>query len=47
MMKLRLLMGGVRNLTITGERYVPSGTVMTVRRDLTIAPGACFDAFTL
>jgi hypothetical protein len=39
--------GKYRNLTITGERYVPSGTVLKVRRDLTIAPGSCLDAFTL
>jgi hypothetical protein len=39
--------GSYGNLTITGNRYVASGTTLTVRRNLTIAPGACLDAFTL
>jgi hypothetical protein len=33
--------------TITGNRYVPAGTTLNVTGNLTIAPGACLDAFTL
>jgi hypothetical protein len=39
--------GNYKNLTITGDQYVPDGTTLNVSRNLTIAPGACFDAFTL
>jgi hypothetical protein len=39
--------GTYRDLTITGARYVASGTVLKVRRNLTIARGSCLDAFTL
>jgi hypothetical protein len=39
--------GSYGNLTITGNHYVASGTTLTVRGNLTIAPGACLDAFTL
>ncbi len=39
--------GTYGNLTITGNRYVASGTTLTVRGNLTIANGACLDAFTL
>ena len=39
--------GNYKNLTITGNQYVPDGTTLNVSRNLTIAPGACFDAFTL
>ena len=39
--------GSYRNLTITGNRYVASGTTLTVSHNLTIARGACLDAFTL
>lgn len=35
------------NLTITGNTYVAGGTTLTVRGNLTLAPGACLDAFTL
>lgn len=39
--------GSYGNLTITGNRYVAKNTTLTVSRNLTIAPGACLDAFTL
>ena len=39
--------GTYGNLTITGNEYVPSGELLTVRNDLSIAPGACLDAFTM
>jgi hypothetical protein len=43
--------GTHRNLTITGQDYVATtpnaGTGLTVRGNLTIAPGACLDAFSL
>jgi|HubBroStandDraft_6_1064221.scaffolds.fasta_scaffold56162_3 hypothetical protein len=35
------------DLTITGNEYVKSGTNLTVLGNLTVAPGACLDAFTL
>lgn len=35
------------NLTITGNVFVADGTTLDVRGNLTIAPGACLDAFTL
>jgi hypothetical protein len=34
------------NLTVTGNAYVPDGTTLSVGGNLTIAPGACLDAFT-
>ncbi len=39
--------GSYGTLVIRGDRYVPSGATLRVRRDLVIAPGACLDAFTL
>ena len=33
--------------TISGNRYVPDGRTLTVYGSLTLAPGACLDAFTL
>jgi len=39
--------GSYGNLTITGNRYVASGTTLTVSGNLTLAPGACLDAFTV
>jgi hypothetical protein len=35
------------SLTIRGNRYVAAGTTLNVTQNLTIAPGACLDAFTL
>ena len=35
------------NLTIRGNAYVADGTTLTVNGSLTLAPGACLDAFTL
>jgi hypothetical protein len=37
----------VGNLTITGDAYVPAGSTLTVRGNLTLAAGSCFDAFTV
>jgi hypothetical protein len=39
--------GSYGNLVITGNRYVAADTTLTVNGNLTIAPGACLDAFTL
>jgi hypothetical protein len=39
--------GNYRNLTVTGNAYVASGTTLNVRGDLALARGACLDAFTL
>ena len=39
--------GSYGNLTISGNRYVKSGTTLNVHGNLTIAPGACLDAFTM
>lgn len=39
--------GKYGNLKIKGNRYVASGTTLRVRGNLTIARGACLDAFTL
>ncbi len=39
--------GRYDNLRITGNRYVPGGTTLKVRGNLTIARRACLDAFTL
>lgn len=39
--------GNYLNLRITGNQYVPSGSTLTVRGNLTVANGACLDAFTL
>lgn len=41
------LSGTVGNLTITGNSYVPAGSTLTVRGNLTLSPGSCFDAFTV
>src|SRR5579884_469171 len=35
------------NVTISGNAYVPAGSTLTVNGNLTLAPGACLDAFTL
>jgi len=35
------------NFMITGNAYVPAGSSLTVNGNLTLAPGACLDAFTL
>ena len=37
--------GNYGNLTITGNRYVEFGQSLTVAGNLTIAPGACLEAF--
>ena len=37
--------GNYGNLTITGNRYVEFGQSLTVTGNLTIAPGACLEAF--
>ncbi len=34
-----------RSLTLTGNNYVAAGTNLTVRGNLTIAPGGCLDAY--
>jgi hypothetical protein len=39
--------GNYGNLTISGNAYVAARTTLSVSGDLTIAPGACLDAFTL
>lgn len=39
--------GTYGNLTITGNRYVAAGTSLTVHGNLTVARGACLDAFTM
>lgn len=39
--------GHYRNLRITGNSYVPSGTTLRVTGNVTISRGACLDAFTL
>ena len=39
--------GTFGNLVITGNRYVPSGRTLTTWGTLTVAPGACLDAFTM
>jgi hypothetical protein len=39
--------GTYNNLWITGNKYVADFTMLKVRHNLTIAPGACLDAFTL
>ena len=39
--------GSYGNLVITGNDYVAAGTTLSVSGNLTIAPGACLDAFTL
>jgi hypothetical protein len=41
------LEGSYGNLTITGNAYVAAGTSLSVRGNLTLAPGACLDAFSL
>jgi hypothetical protein len=41
------LSGNYHDLTVTGNAYVAAGTTLQVRRNLTLAPGACLDAFTL
>ena len=39
--------GSYGNLVITGNRYVAASTTLAVSGNLTLAPGACLDAFTL
>lgn len=39
--------GTYGNLTITGNRFVAADTTLTVHGNLTIARGACLDAFTM
>lgn len=39
------LSGTYNNLTITGNSYVDYGQTLRVKRGLTIAPGACLEAF--
>ena len=39
--------GTYGTLVITGNQYVASDTTLTVTGNLTIAPGACLDAFTM
>ena len=39
--------GQHHNLTITGNDYVDSSATLTVTGNLTVAPGACLDAFSL
>jgi hypothetical protein len=39
--------GSYHNLTITGDNWVPAGAELNVSGNLTIAKGACLDAFTL
>ena len=39
--------GSYGNLVITGNRYVAASTSLAVSGNLTLAPGACLDAFTL
>jgi hypothetical protein len=41
------LSGHYHNLTITGNDYVADGATVTVRGNLTLARGACLDAFSL
>jgi len=41
------VVGTYGNLVITGNRYVPSGRTLNVIGSLSIAPGACLDAFTM
>lgn len=41
------LSGSYGNLTITGDASVAAGTTLSVRGNLTLAPGACLDAFSL
>ena len=41
------LSGTVGSLTIKGNAYVPAGSTLTVKGNLTLAPGSCFDAFTI
>jgi hypothetical protein len=39
--------GSFHNLTIRGNAYVASNATLTVSGNLTIAPGACLDAFSM
>lgn len=41
------LSGDYHNLTVTGVAYVDSAATLTVSGNLTVAPGACLDAFSL
>jgi hypothetical protein len=41
------LSGSHGNLTITGDAYVAGTATLTVRGNLTLAPGSCLDAFSL
>lgn len=40
-----VLTGSYRNLTVNGVAYVPNGATLTVSGNLTLAAGACLDAF--
>lgn len=41
------LAGNYHDLTVSGDAHVAAGTTLNVSGTLRIAPGACFDAFTL
>lgn len=41
------LSGSYHNLTITGNAYVAGTATLSVRGNLTLAPGSCLDAFSL
>jgi len=41
------LSGEVGSVTITGDAYVPAGSTLKVKGNLTLAKGSCFDAFTV
>lgn len=41
------LSGSYHNLTVTGIAYVDNGATLDVSGNLTVAPGACLDAFSL
>ena len=40
------LSGNYKNLTVTGNAYVPAGSTLTVAGNLNLAPGSCLDAYT-
>lgn len=42
----RPISGSYGGLTVHGNAYVEAGATLAVKRTLTIAPGACLDAFT-
>src|SRR5271154_5767264 len=41
------LSGSYKSLTITGNEYVANNGVLTVSGNVTLAPGACLDAFSM